>query len=236
MTDTSAIPWKRLSVEATAIVASILLAFTIDAWWDGVQYRERVLILLTELEPAFAENISQLDQNISVIESHQELLRQFLEADLADMGRIPVDQRFETLHSIWRPATMPNNNTLISERLNTENASFSEFPALQRALMQWRTEVIELEERQERKVANESDALAALGRHNDIGLIWAKIDDGPAPFLSEELLKSVRNDDAVMAIAARKIWLNRVHLRTLQNNRDRSREVLNHIRNVMEQD
>ena len=27
------IPWKRISVEAAAIVASILLAFAIDAWW-----------------------------------------------------------------------------------------------------------------------------------------------------------------------------------------------------------
>ena len=28
------IPWKRISVEAVAIVASILLAFSIDAWWE----------------------------------------------------------------------------------------------------------------------------------------------------------------------------------------------------------
>jgi hypothetical protein len=28
------IPWKRLSVEAAAIVVSILLAFAIDAWWE----------------------------------------------------------------------------------------------------------------------------------------------------------------------------------------------------------
>jgi hypothetical protein len=28
------IPWKRISVEAAAIVGSILFAFAIDAWWD----------------------------------------------------------------------------------------------------------------------------------------------------------------------------------------------------------
>jgi hypothetical protein len=31
------IQWKRLSVEAVAIVASILFAFAIDAWWDDRQ-------------------------------------------------------------------------------------------------------------------------------------------------------------------------------------------------------
>ena len=35
------IPWKRLAIEAVAIVASILLAFAIDAWWDD--RKERVL-------------------------------------------------------------------------------------------------------------------------------------------------------------------------------------------------
>jgi hypothetical protein len=29
------VPWKHIAVEAAAIVASILLAFAIDAWWDA---------------------------------------------------------------------------------------------------------------------------------------------------------------------------------------------------------
>lgn len=41
MTNKQEIPWKRLSVEAAAIVTSILLAFAIDAWWDN--RKERVL-------------------------------------------------------------------------------------------------------------------------------------------------------------------------------------------------
>jgi len=38
--ETEKIPWKRLVLEATAIVASILLAFAIDAWWDERQDRK----------------------------------------------------------------------------------------------------------------------------------------------------------------------------------------------------
>lgn len=37
MSNSQQIPWKRLFVEATAIVASILLAFAIDAWWENRQ-------------------------------------------------------------------------------------------------------------------------------------------------------------------------------------------------------
>jgi len=37
MTETRKNSWKRLSVEVAAIVASILLAFAIQAWWDDRQ-------------------------------------------------------------------------------------------------------------------------------------------------------------------------------------------------------
>ena len=43
MTGPQIIPWKRTTVEAAAIVASILLAFAIDAWWEerGLRIEEQ---------------------------------------------------------------------------------------------------------------------------------------------------------------------------------------------------
>ncbi len=49
MTETQNIPWKRLSVEAAAIVASILLAFSIDAWWHDRQQRNEEQTILQAL-------------------------------------------------------------------------------------------------------------------------------------------------------------------------------------------
>ena len=50
MSENQNIPWKRLSVEAAAIVGSILLAFAIDAWWqeriDESREREILIALL----------------------------------------------------------------------------------------------------------------------------------------------------------------------------------------------
>lgn len=227
--------WKRTAIEASAIVASILLAFSIDAWWDGVQQGKQTQALLSYMEAAFTENVNLLDQNISYIEVHQSLLKRFLETDPDDVNSIPPERRFETLHSIWRPATMPNNNILLAERLDTENVSFSEYPALQDAITQWRADATELEERQGLKLANESDALLALGRHNDVGIIWANYVEGPVPRIDEELIKSVREDERIMAIVARKIWLNRVHVLTLQRNRDGSVAVLAHIQSALDE-
>ena len=37
---TRQVPWLRVFVEGVVIVASILLALGLDAWWDGVQERQ----------------------------------------------------------------------------------------------------------------------------------------------------------------------------------------------------
>ena len=43
------IPWLRVFVEGVVIVGSILLAFGIDAAWDGRQERERKTVVLSEM-------------------------------------------------------------------------------------------------------------------------------------------------------------------------------------------
>ena len=62
MTDYTKIPWKRIAVEATAIVASILLAFGIDAWWDEQKDRAEEAELRTRLTAEFSLNIERMDQ------------------------------------------------------------------------------------------------------------------------------------------------------------------------------
>ncbi len=47
------LPWKRLTVEAAAIVGSILLAFAIDAWWEERQTRFEEQQILQGLREEF---------------------------------------------------------------------------------------------------------------------------------------------------------------------------------------
>jgi hypothetical protein len=68
MNKSQEIPWKRIAVEATAIVASILLAFAIDAWWDDRQERFEEKEVLESLYIEFVANRSAA---ASVISSHE---------------------------------------------------------------------------------------------------------------------------------------------------------------------
>ncbi len=54
-------PWLRVFVEGTVIVGSILLAFGIEAWWDGRGEAQRRSVLISGLVADFAEAEAELD-------------------------------------------------------------------------------------------------------------------------------------------------------------------------------
>ncbi len=58
---TPRIPWLRVFVEGVVIVGSILLAFGIDAWWEGRQEREEEREVLEGLRVEFMTVIEELE-------------------------------------------------------------------------------------------------------------------------------------------------------------------------------
>lgn len=91
MSESQVIPWKRIAVEATAIVASILLAFTIDAWWDDRKERVEEREILESLQVEFEAN---RDGVAAVLRVHDEALR--YAAQLMSLTEIEVLALSET--------------------------------------------------------------------------------------------------------------------------------------------
>jgi hypothetical protein len=85
MTESQAIPWKRLSAEAAAIVISILLAFWIDAWWDerNDYLEEREILIGLEVE--FVDLRERLDYWAGMNRTGVQLIEQFLSESVAEM-------------------------------------------------------------------------------------------------------------------------------------------------------
>ncbi len=67
MSTSQNIHWNRLSIEAAAIVGSILLAFAIDAWWD--QQRE-----VRDAEDQVARVVSELRANTAILQAQDRSL------------------------------------------------------------------------------------------------------------------------------------------------------------------
>lgn len=61
MPEPQIIQWRRFATEATVIVASILLAFAIDAWWDSRAEEKRELALLLALSDDFTKAAQLLE-------------------------------------------------------------------------------------------------------------------------------------------------------------------------------
>jgi hypothetical protein len=57
------IPWSRVMLEGVVIVFSILLAFGIDAWWDGRADREETREGLEAIRIEMLENLDLLDEH-----------------------------------------------------------------------------------------------------------------------------------------------------------------------------
>lgn len=80
MTGPQIIPWKRTIVEAAAIVASILLAFAIDAWWEERSLRIEEQQILQGLHEEFLSVRNVLSEHLNEHLKNLQTLEDFLKA------------------------------------------------------------------------------------------------------------------------------------------------------------
>ena len=105
MTTNENIAWKRLSVEAAAIVGSILLAFSIDAWWEDRQDREFEQIALSGLLNDFQASRQELTRRLQTLESARNIFRDFLATSPEDLERISQSAAQQIANQINAGAT-----------------------------------------------------------------------------------------------------------------------------------
>ncbi len=90
MTKKPDIPWTRIFAEGVAVVASILLAFAIDAWWDERQIRVEEQQILQGLEGEFIsirEVLTRhLDLHLQDIQSLKKILMTIEDGPSDDAG------------------------------------------------------------------------------------------------------------------------------------------------------
>jgi hypothetical protein len=72
------VPWLRIGAEAVAIIASILIAFSLDAWWDSQQLAAREEGYLVSLDRDFQANHSDIKRTIQVQDSVLESIRELV--------------------------------------------------------------------------------------------------------------------------------------------------------------
>jgi hypothetical protein len=96
MTDSQAIQWKRLVAEGAAIIASILLAFGIDAAWSDRQEQRQEQVFLSSLLADFIDTRDRIQANLGAHDSFRQSAIELI--DVAEVHATGVDlETVETL-------------------------------------------------------------------------------------------------------------------------------------------
>lgn len=146
MTQMRDIPWPRILVEGTAIVASILLAFGIDAWWDERRERgdEREVLLALKVE--FEVNKREAKAVIDHHEASIQRIREFKSMQPESIEAMaPVDFRL-LVASFASPRTFDPQRGSVRALIGAGKLGILRDHALRDALMSFMTIVEDADE------------------------------------------------------------------------------------------
>jgi hypothetical protein len=113
MREVQHVPWLRTITEGVAIVASILLAFAIDAWWQRRAELEQADALVVSLYADFQASQAHLERwlvgNRRIHSATTELLDQITSAERGEEISVPIEL---IVGAIGAPTYSPTDSTL----------------------------------------------------------------------------------------------------------------------------
>ncbi len=99
LTRESSIAWKRRVTEGVVIVGSILLAFAIDAWWEGRAERAVEEDILRAAAAEVDANRAALRGDLQVHDDRLDRIDRFLRASPGELSELPEDSLFDMTRS-----------------------------------------------------------------------------------------------------------------------------------------
>ena len=147
MTNSQTIQWKRLAVEGTAIVASILLAFGIDAAWDDRQEQRQERIFLTSLLADFIDSRDRIQAALSDHDSYRQSAIQLLDiADARAAGIDPATVETALLHVFHNAKTLNTSNGSLDSLLASGRLATIRNDQLRALLASWPSRIADAAE------------------------------------------------------------------------------------------
>lgn len=91
------IPWSGIIAEAVAIIAGILVAFAIDAWWDERNTQDWAAAQLLAIRDEFAQNLTALDEIVRTHDSNADKL----EIIVNKIRKVEYGDRISASAAVW---------------------------------------------------------------------------------------------------------------------------------------
>ena len=104
MSTTQKFRWNHIAIEGITIVASILLAFAIDAWWDDRSERVRLVAAIQNIVAEVSEAREEINSAVQRNQFRIDGMRQFLSLSPDELATLPRD----TVVAISRSFVIPS--------------------------------------------------------------------------------------------------------------------------------
>lgn len=190
--------WRQLLAESIAVIVSILVAFAIDAWWDGHQDQQRQHEILVGLRADFQSSrpglASRLELARRMAKGNSDLLD--LTRDHRDSEPLMVPDTL-ILAVLGGPTYEPDTNTL-DAALASGEIELLQDDELRAELANWRRILSDTgeDEREVRRITNEQlvplmSRTLDLRPYYDMVLPWS----GGDPFAAGRLITGNPSDD-----------------------------------------
>lgn len=140
------VPWPRIAAEGAAIVASILLAFAIDAWWQQRNEDDLRNTLLEGLHDDFQASQAHVSQWLA----GNELMDKALTAFRDELATTPIDSEIDVplewvIAAIGAPTYSPTESTL-QAAISSGQIELIRNIELRTQLAEWRQELDDTQE------------------------------------------------------------------------------------------
>lgn len=218
---------RRGTIEAAFILASILLAFWIDAWWDRRQAVDLESAMMGAVAEELVRNQAGLDNFISRLDADLDRIDRFLRSTEASLRSLSPDSVQPWVGALNGRSSFNADLEAVAMLLGFPAQDSEEGLATRGILASWRNEVEEAEllgaqlDEAQIRVQNILARYAADASESGIDNVSQMVARLGVPGLSE-----IRRDDAVVAEIINKAEAQRLHRMFLIQARESSEPLL----------
>jgi len=145
MAEQQKIPWKRVTVEATAIVVSILLAFAIDAWWDDRKERNADNEQLARVSEELHANLVLVDQMLNTVSDAIQSTSLFMSWMGPKPEPIPPEVFFEHWTTLYSIGTFTLSRSAADDFLAAGQVGSAQNGEIRQTISSWYSDAYDLE-------------------------------------------------------------------------------------------
>lgn len=203
MAESRIIPWKTITVEAVAIVLSILMAFAIDAWWAEKKERDVEQVALLALRGDFTASREQLARVLLSLESARTDFARFQSVTDAELVEVDPDAIRKFLTALTKNHTFDPVTATLDALVNDGRLGLISDAHLLMQLSNWRRGLDNMEDISFELRDESIRVRRAMERHGGPFIRWRRsIDDLEVlQRADDETLAKLRRDVDFMGAA-----------------------------------